>query len=398
MLITFDWLAAQKQFATLYKSITYTRFMAQLVVILLSFFTWHVSAQAHESSTAYLSLDETASNASERSATFEIAVRDLALLLPVDANQDSAVTWGEISAQTQAIQQLITLQIKLSAETDCQPVTFEPLMLSQRAGFSYIYQRYTLGCAGPIDQIDYQVMQGVDSNHRLIFTNARSKSTNASTTPIRVLSTGISSVAPQTWISQVKNFAGSGVRHLLIGWDHLLFLFVLLIPAVYTRSSSGALQPVTHARPALIELLWVATAFTLAHSITLTLAALQIISIPSRLIEALIALSIALAALNNLMPVFRIRAVFLAFGFGLIHGFGFANVLSDLPIGFGERVLALLSFNIGIELAQILVIVLLFPLALLLRRTSFYRYGVFIGGSVISILIALWWVYERVWM
>ena len=397
MLKTSDWLAAQNQPVTLYNSITYTRFMAQLVVILLSFFTWQMTAQAHESSTAYLSIDEAASNASELTATYEIAVRDLALLLPVDADQDSAVTWGEISAQSQAFQKLITLQIKLSAQTDCQPVSFEPLMLSERAGFSYAYQRYTLGCAGPVDQIDYQVMQGVDSNHRLIFSNARSESTDASTAPIRVLSNGISSVAPQTMFSQVKNFAGSGVHHLLIGWDHLLFLFVLLIPAVYTRSS-GALQPVTHTRPALIELLWVATAFTLAHSITLTLAALQIVTIPARLIEALIALSIALAALNNLMPVFRIRAVFLAFGFGLIHGFGFANVLSDLPISLGERVIALLSFNIGIELAQILVIVLLFPLALLLRRTSFYRYGVFIGGSVISILIALWWVYERVWM
>ena len=113
MLKTSDWLAAQNQPVTLYNSITYTRFMAQLVVILLSFFTWQMTAQAHESSTAYLSVDETASNASELTATYEIAVRDLALLLPVDADQDSAVTWGEISAQSQAVQQLITLQIKL---------------------------------------------------------------------------------------------------------------------------------------------------------------------------------------------------------------------------------------------------------------------------------------------
>ncbi|MFP3353826.1 HupE/UreJ family protein, partial [Pseudoalteromonas sp. SIMBA_153] len=120
------------------------------------------------------------------------------------------------------------------------------------------------------------------------------------------------------------------------------------------------------------------------------LAALQIISIPARFIESVIALSIAFAALNNLVPMLRVRAIYLAFVFGLIHGFGFANVLVDLPLATSERVLALLSFNIGIELGQLVFIIAVFPIALLLRHTQFYKWIIFYIGSLISILIALW--------
>ncbi|MGP4952198.1 HupE/UreJ family protein, partial [Psychrobacter sp. T6-1] len=132
-----------------------------------------------------------------------------------------------------------------------------------------------------------------------------------------------------------------------------------------------------------------------AHSITLSLAALQVVSIPAQIIESIIALSIAFAALNNLVPLLRVRAVYLAFIFGLIHGFGFANVLVDLPLATSARVLALLSFNIGIELGQLVFIAVVFPLALLLRHTQFYKWAIFYLGSLISIIIALWWFFER---
>ena len=197
-----------------------------------------------------------------------------------------------------------------------------------------------------------------------------------------------------TWSSITLNFLKSGIHHLLIGLDHLLFLFVLLIPAVYRRHEKQLLA-VDNPSAALLEVFWIATSFTLAHSITLTLAALNVVSIPARFIESLIALSIAAAALNNLVPIFRMRATYLAFIFGLIHGFGFANVLVDLPLTVSERVLALLSFNIGIELGQLLFIVIVFPIALLLRHTRFYKSVIFYGGSVVSVFIALWWFFER---
>lgn len=92
----------------------------------------------------------------------------------------------------------------------------------------------------------------------------------------------------------------------------------------------------------------------------------------------------------------RVRAVYLAFVFGLIHGFGFANVLVDLPLATSERVLALLSFNVGIELGQLVFIAIVFPIALLLRHTRFYKLVIFYAGSLVSIAIALWWFFERI--
>lgn len=94
-------------------------------------------------------------------------------------------------------------------------------------------------------------------------------------------------------------------------------------------------------------------------------------------------------------PVFKQRQAWIAFGFGLIHGFGFANVLSDLPLATSERVMALLSFNVGIELGQVVCILIFLPIALALRQTTFYRQVMLIGGSSLAVVIALLWMMQR---
>lgn len=353
--------------------------------------------QAHESSTAYLNLQssnvEDTANTSYNAA-YELSLRDLALLVDIDPNRDSQVSWAEVNSQTALIKELIAAQVKLDAgNAACQIDSFAPLAINTRGGFNYLYTDFNLLCDNAIDSIDYQILASIDANHRLILTQANGE------LPVQVLSVGITPLgtaegAGSGWLFIATNFLKSGIHHLLIGWDHLLFLFVLLIPAVYLRKQKE-LVAVTKPKAALLEVFWIATSFTLAHSITLSLAALQIISIPARFIESLIALSIAFAALNNIVPMLRVRAVYLAFVFGLIHGFGFANVLVDLPLATSERVLALLSFNIGIELGQLVFIVLVFPIALLLRHSRFYKWGIFYFGSLISISIALWWFFER---
>lgn len=351
--------------------------------------------QAHESSTAYLNLQTSNSKAAANinyNAKYELSLRDLALLVDIDSNQDHKVSWIEVKSQTSLIKQLIESQVKLEASTQtCDITSFAPLAINTRGGFNYLYTNFEINCATPIDNLNYQILAGIDANHRLILTGASDE------TPLQVLAVGETPLGSGTesgWLFTATNFLKSGIHHLLIGWDHLLFLFVLLIPAVYLRKQK-ALIAVTKPQAALLEVFWIATSFTLAHSITLSLAALQIVSIPARFIESLIALSIAFAALNNLVPLLRVRAVYLAFVFGLIHGFGFANVLVDLPLATSERVLALLSFNIGIELGQLVFIALVFPIALLLRHTRFYKTIIFYAGSVVSILIALWWFFQR---
>jgi hypothetical protein len=180
----------------------------------------------------------------------------------------------------------------------------------------------------------------------------------------------------------------------LSGIDHLLFLLSLLLPAVLFRRS-GRWEPVAQARPALVSILKVVTAFTLAHSITLTLAALDVVRLPSRLTESVIAASIIVAALNNIVPIVTDSRARIAFAFGLLHGFGFASVLSDMGLPHGARVISLLAFNLGIETGQLAVVLTVMPIIYLCRAGAFYRRGVMPWGSAAIALIAMMWLVQR---
>ena len=139
----------------------------------------------------------------------------------------------------------------------------------------------------------------------------------------------------------------------------------------------------------------IVTAFTVAHSITLSLATLGVVTLPTRLVESAIALSVVAAALNNLDPVVGGRRWVVAFLFGLVHGFGFASVLSDLGLPQGALLLALVGFNLGVEVGQLAIVAAFLPVAFLLRDTAFYRRGVLVGGSALIVLIAAVWLVER---
>jgi len=142
--------------------------------------------------------------------------------------------------------------------------------------------------------------------------------------------------------------------------------------------------------------LWVVTSFTAAHSMTLSLAALGMVSLPSRLVESAIALSVVLTAANNLWPLVNHRRWLLAFGFGLIHGFGFASVLAELGLPADALVLSLLGFNVGVEVGQMVIVALFLPMAFWLRNTDFYLRGLFVLGSWLTLLVAMVWLLERV--
>ncbi|MBI3308034.1 MAG: HupE/UreJ family protein, partial [Candidatus Melainabacteria bacterium] len=132
------------------------------------------------------------------------------------------------------------------------------------------------------------------------------------------------------------------------------------------------------------------------HSITLSLAALEIVVLPSRFVESAIAFSVLLAALNNLFSFFKLRYWMIAFAFGLIHGFGFASVLLDLGLPKGALLLALVGFNIGVEIGQLAIVSVFLPIAYYLRNTVVYKKIIFMFGSLVIAAIALLWFVERV--
>ena len=142
-------------------------------------------------------------------------------------------------------------------------------------------------------------------------------------------------------------------------------------------------------------MLKIVTAFTLAHSITLTLATLGVVTLPSRLVESAIAASVVLSALNNIFPLIESKRWMVAFAFGLIHGFGFASVLADLGLPQDALLLALVGFNLGVEGGQLAIVSAFLPIAYYLRNTQFYRRVVLFAGSIIIVLLAMVWLVER---
>jgi hypothetical protein len=184
------------------------------------------------------------------------------------------------------------------------------------------------------------------------------------------------------------------VRHIALGFDHLLFLLSLLLPAVLRRAGARW-EPEPALRPALADVLSVVSAFTLAHSLTLSLAALGVLRLPSRGVESAIAASVVLAAANNLRPLVGGRRWLAAFAFGLVHGLGFASVLADLGLPRGALVVSLLAFNLGVELGQLAFVALLLPVAWWLRAWPAYPSVVLAGGSAAIALLASLWLAER---
>ena len=221
------------------------------------------------------------------------------------------------------------------------------------------------------------------------------------------------SQVPKGW----RYYIWEGVRHIWIGTDHNLFLVTLLLASVLLRrdnetqpvsddvegATDNELQavsgktwiPVKGFAGAFWNILKIVTVFTVAHSITLALASLDIISLEGWIVESIIAFSIILVALNNIFPVFHDRTWIILFIFGLFHGMGFASVMKDLPFRMGDLRQLLLSFNIGVELGQLAIVIGVFPVIFFLRKSKIYQPIFLVGGSLAICVIAAWWFYER---
>ncbi|BAO74620.1 HupE/UreJ family protein [Winogradskyella sp. PG-2] len=201
-----------------------------------------------------------------------------------------------------------------------------------------------------------------------------------------------------------------GMWHIWIGIDHILFLLALILPSVLRRmrkpkeatvsSNSFTIQsstwtPAKNFKDAFLYVIKIITFFTIAHTITLSLASLQIVSLPSRFVESIIALSIGLAAYHNIRPIFKGKDWIIAFIFGLFHGFGFASVLADLGLSSENLGISLFGFNVGVEIGQLLIIAMMFPILFLLRRRKIYK-KILLYGSILLIIISLYWAIERI--
>jgi HupE / UreJ protein len=190
-----------------------------------------------------------------------------------------------------------------------------------------------------------------------------------------------------------KSMFKLGMRHIKEGTDHLLFLIVLLLPAMLLVNGRrwGKFGGTKYS---IVRVLKITTAFTIGHSITLLVGALGLVKLPTQPIEILIAISILVSAIHAITPIFAGRETYVTAGFGLIHGLAFASILSNLKLGTGTLAVSIVGFNVGIELMQLCIIALIVPWLMLLSHTSLYSY-IRIGGAVLAGIAAIGWIVER---
>jgi HupE / UreJ protein len=347
---------------------------------------------AHKSSDSYLSLRL---DGTEIAGQWDIALRDLDYALDLDGNYDGIITWGELRANHAVIAQYMLSHLTLQSDGNvCKARATEHLVDDHSDG-TYEVLRFSADCGMSVQKLDvsYDFFFDFDPQHRGLL---RLESNGQTFTTVFSPSQKVWRLegSGPNWGREFADYFKEGVWHIWTGFDHILFLCALLFPSVLTYRS-GKWSALSDFGDALRNVFKIVTAFTLAHSITLSLAVLGFIAIPSRLVESAIAISVIAAALNNIWPLVQGRLWAVAFGFGLVHGLGFANVLSELGLPSGALGVALVGFNLGVEAGQLAIVCAVLPLAYHFRGSWLYPRYVLGAGSAGIIVIAFVWLIER---
>ncbi len=390
-------------------------------------------ARAHKGSDAYLEVQQIEAEGAQSAATsrdlkfvLAVAIRDLDLVVPVDGNADGRVTWGEVKAATPQALALFSQQARLDvpagATAACR-LDWQTDGLERRSDGVYLRAKASARCpAGQDLRFHYVLLKDQDSTHRLLVAGRiGGKDLLSTLSPQQgslllspaVTGAGVtgggaqakSAGASNQW-SALRDYFSLGVHHLLEGYDHLAFLLALVLPLQLSlrRSPSAALlreHPETEAAAYASRATWMAllrtvTAFTIGHSITLMLATFGLTQASPAWVEPAIALSIVVTALLNLRPMKWIRVDVLALLFGLVHGYGFAGLLLEAAAPGGLLPWALAGFNLGVEAGQLIAVLGWVIVSQVLVGRSWYRTVVVRGGSVLLVLLASWWFWQRI--
>jgi hypothetical protein len=352
-------------------------------------------AQAHKPSDSYLTLTVAGARIGVR---WDIALRDLDNVMALDRDANGAITWGELRARRDDVTGLARERLAIRADDGAPcPLQATELEVADHSDGAYAVLRFDATCPSEpraLD-VDYELFFDVDPQHHGI---ARIDDGAGTRTAIFTFADRRQRFERSTLgrAHQLGAAIKLGIGHIFSGIDHLLFLIALLLPSVLVRKGRHrAWEPVDRLRPALTDVLKIVTAFTVAHSITLSLSALGVLRLPSRFVESGIAASVVLAAINNVVPVLEEDRWTAAFALGLLHGFGFSATLMDLGLPRQNLVVTLFGFNVGVEIGQMCVVAAFLPLAYLVRETVAYRRVALLGGSVVIAGVATVWLVER---
>ncbi len=360
---------------------------------------WAPDASAHALGEDYIFLNVREGSLDGR---FEVNFQDLNKKWGMDVGGDPQAV---VDASAERVEAYIRERFAIRAGERVLPLTFaERKVLELPQGtFGQYFFRSESGPVPDVLQFEHNLFYEVGKRHRgflMIEYNEKTKRDYGREHLAlifehkeRVQDLDLTAV-PQISLMRPRDMIWQGILHIWIGIDHILFLLALILPAVLRREE-GRWAPVAGFRPALWNILKIVTVFTVAHSLTLALAALEIVKVPSRLVESVIALSIVLVAANNIFGVVREGSLWIILGLGLFHGLGFASVMGHLPFHMEQLAKVIIGFNIGVELGQVAIVSLAFPLLFLLRKQKLYVPLILKGGSLILAVIAAVWFVQR---
>jgi len=354
----------------------------KIFAILIVLVATAAPAWAHKPSDAHLKL---AVDGAEVTGRLDVAVRDLDAALVIDDNADGDITWGELATAAPRIEAYVADRLAFGADGQACTTRLDLAAIAELSDGPYWAIPVRVACPHrpEVLAITYRLLFDIDAQHRgLVHLEGQTLIVRGGD-PVRAKLDGETSFG---------SFVREGIWHIWMGFDHILFLLCLILPAVFQRPGQRW-APATSLRTVTREVFEIVTAFTLAHSITLVISAVGLVTLPSRIIETAIALSVVAAAANNLARVVDARWA-VAFALGLLHGFGFSSVLVDLGLPSHELIGALLGFNLGVELGQAAIVIALLPVLYLMRRTLAYQ-ALLWGGSSAAALIAAVWSYQR---
>lgn len=364
----------------------------------------------HQLSTAYLQVEVSETGA--LNGEWQVKLFDLEQAIGLDRNTDGNLLWSELQQKSFGVQEYLSKGLSFSRNDQaCTLALSTDWTISEHFNEGYLVVPLRGQC--PLNgelTLRYAAFFEHNSDHKLLanITSNQASGLDESTKSVernlpdataehRVLSEQQPEVvftlkSGNVWLT-VQEFLVEGVIHIWIGLDHILFLLSLLLTCVLVRVH-GEWKGRQSKRAILTTTAWVVTAFTLAHSLTLTATALGWFAIPSRWVEVGIAASVAVAALNNIWPV-AVRLGWLTFGFGLLHGMGFAGVLGELGLPSDQKLITILAFNLGVEVGQLVIVLLVLPLLILVRNRFWYSRYFLPCASLAIVFVALRWVLER---
>ena len=346
------------------------------VLLLLAVLLNSVAVMAHPLSVSYSSfiLDE-----NEVRAVYRLPMDDMDLLFRLDKDIDGVVTDAELQAAHGPIQDYLNEWANLSANGNKLDASLQKLGTWQdNSDFPHVEASVTYASENSINTLDASVtvLTNLYQDHRNLAEFSLGDQREEHVFHRGTTWSGTRD-SVRSWNTAWQFFL-LGVEHIITGYDHVLFVLGLLLVAGNLRN-----------------LVLIITAFTIAHSITLALSTLGIVQVSSRIIEVLIALSIAYVGLENLVVKNVKNRWLLTFVFGLAHGFGFAGILQNMDLERQGLLLGLLTFNLGVEAGQLFIIALCWPLLQQLAKTGQRQLIVRLVSGVI-LLFGIYWLVERI--